>query len=72
MSDFFAIFGMHVFHVVIFCHGMGFSKCESVFNLAFPFPNSLDEMCSHTSVELDCQMDLKPSGVGLRNDKHMA
>ena len=26
-----------VLHVVIFCHGMGFSRCDSVFSLAFPF-----------------------------------
>ena len=34
-------------------------------NLALPFPDSLDEMGSHTSVELDCQMDSKLSGVDL-------
>ena len=54
-----------VLHVVIFCHGMGFSKCDSVFSLALPFPNSLDEMGSHTLVELDCRMDSKLSEMDL-------
>ena len=61
-----------VLHVVVFYHGMGFSRCDSVFGLALPIPNSLDEMGSHTSIELDCRMDSKLSGVDLRNDKHMA
>ena len=42
------------------------------FSLALSFPDSLDEMGSHTSVELDCEIDLNLSGVDLRNDKHMA
>ena len=42
---------------------MGFSRCDSVFSLALPFSDSLDEMGSHTSVELDCRMDLKLSWV---------
>lgn len=35
------------------------------FNLALPFPDKLEEMGSHISVELDCQMDLKMSGADL-------
>ena len=61
-----------VLHVVVFCHGMGFSMCESFFRLAFPFLDSLDEMGSHTMVELDCQMESNLSGVDLQNEKQMA
>ena len=61
-----------VLHVVVFCHGMGFSKCDSVFSLSFSFLDGLDEMGSHTSVELDCRMDSKLSGVDFQNDKNMA
>ena len=61
-----------VLHVVIFCHGMGFFRCDSVFTLALQFVDNLDEMGSHTSVELDCQMDSKLSEVDLQNEKHMA
>ena len=60
MCIFLARFGMHgiecVFslldlacmglHVFLFYHGMGFSRCGSIFNLALPFPNSFDEMGS--------------------------
>ena len=38
-----------VFHVVIFYLGMGFSRCDNVFSLAFPFPN-----ISHGIVEFPC------------------
>ena len=31
-------------HVVIFYHGMGFSRCNSVFSLALPFSDSHDVM----------------------------
>jgi len=34
------------FHVFLFYHGMGFSRCESILSLALPFPNSFDEMDS--------------------------
>ena len=54
-----------VLHVVIFYHGIGFARCDNVFSLALPFPDSLDEMGSHTLVELDCQMDSKLSEVDL-------
>ena len=37
-----------VSHVVFCCLGMGFSRCDNVFNLAFPF---LD---SHGVVEFTC------------------
>ena len=30
----------------LFYHGMGFSRCDSIFSLAFPFPDSFDEMGS--------------------------
>ena len=29
-----------VLHVVLFYHGMGFSRCNIVFSLAFPFSDS--------------------------------
>jgi len=62
MCIFLAIFGIPV---VVFCYGMGFSRCDSVFSLALPFPYSLDEIGSHTSVELYYRMDSKLSGVDL-------
>ena len=65
MCDFLARFGMHGITWVISCHDMGFSTCYNIFSLAFPFTDNLDEMGSHTSVELDCQMDSKLSGVDL-------
>jgi len=60
MCIFLARFGMHEitcvfslldlvcmgFHVFLFYHGMGFSRCKSIFSLALPFPNSFDEMGS--------------------------
>ena len=46
-------FACMVLHVVLFCHGMGFSKCDSFFNLALPFPDNIDVMGSHVLVELD-------------------
>ena len=30
----------------LFYHGMGFSRCDSIFSLAFPFPDNFDEMGS--------------------------
>ena len=54
-----------VLYVVVFYHGMGFSRCDNVFSLALPFPHRLDEMGSHTSVELDYRMDSKLSGVDI-------
>ena len=54
-----------VLHVVLCCLGMSFARCDSVFSLAFPFPYSLDEMGSHTSVELDGQIGFELSGVDL-------
>jgi len=38
-----AYMGLHVF---LFYHGMGFSSCDNIFNLALPFPDSFDEMGS--------------------------
>ena len=38
-----ACMGLHVF---LFYHGMGFTRCDSVFSLAFPFLDSFDEMDS--------------------------
>ena len=39
----FLCMGLHVF---LFYHGMGFSRCDNIFNLALPFPDSFDEMGS--------------------------
>ena len=72
MCIFLAIFDMHDIACGYFGHGMGFTRCDSVFSLALPFLDSLDKMGSHTSVELDCRADSKLSGVDLQNDKHMA
>ena len=33
-----------VLHVVLFYHGVGFSRCNSFFSLAFPFLDSHGEM----------------------------
>ena len=30
-------------HVVIFYHGIGFARCDSIFSIAFPFLDSFDE-----------------------------
>ena len=30
----------------LFYHVMGFSRCDSIFSLALPFPDSFDEMGS--------------------------
>ena len=30
----------------LFYYGMGFAKCDSIFSLALPFPDSFDEMDS--------------------------
>jgi len=62
MCIFLAILGIHV---VLLCHGMAFSMCDSVFNLALPFLDILDEMGCHTAVEMDCRMDSKVSGMDL-------
>ena len=51
--------------MIILSHGIGFSKYDSVFNLAFPFLDSLVEMCSHTLVEVNRQMVSKLSEVDL-------
>jgi len=32
--------------VFIFYHGMGFSRCDSIFDLALPFLDSFDDMGS--------------------------
>ena len=47
------------FPVVI---GMGFARCDSVFSIAFPFPNSHGGVLLYL-VELNCQMDSKLNGV---------
>lgn len=73
MCDFLTIFDMHGIacgsFVVMACV---FPSAKLLFSLAFPFPHNLDEMGSHTSVELDCRMDSKLGGVDLQNGKHMA
>ena len=57
-----------VLHVVIFYHGMGFARCDSVFSLALPFPDN------HGVVEFSCfglvglMNGFKLSGVDLRID----
>jgi len=54
-----------VLHVVAFFHGIGFTRCDIIFSLAFPFPDNLDEMGYHTSVQLDFQMNSRLSEVYL-------
>ena len=54
-----------VLHVVVLCHGMGFSRCDSVFSLALQFLDNLDEMGSHILDEMDFQMDSKLSEVDI-------
>lgn len=61
-----------VLHVLLCCSGMDFAKCDSIFSLALPFLDSLDEMDSHNSFELYLWMDSKLGEVYLLNDKHMA
>ena len=61
----FLYFACMVLHVVLLYHGMGFAKCDSVFKLALPFPDGLDEMGSHIWLSWDGRMDLKLSGVDL-------
>ena len=57
--------------MVICCYGMRFSKCDIFFSLAFPIPGRLNEMGSHTSVELDFPMDSKLSEEDIGNEKRM-
>ena len=44
MYDFLASFGMHGIGMCVYgplvINGMGFSRCDSGYNLAFPFPDS--------------------------------
>ena len=54
-----------VLHVILFYRGMAFAKCDSIFSLAMPYQDSLDEMGCHTSIELDHQMNSKLSGVDI-------
>ena len=54
---------MHGIVVVLCCYGMGFSKCDSVFSLAFLFPDSHGVMGFFYLVELDYWMVSKLSGV---------
>ena len=63
MCIFLTRFRMHVLHVVLFYHDMGFSRCNSVFNLAFPFLDSHGFMGFSCLAKLDCQMDSKLSKV---------
>jgi len=58
--------------VVVCCHGMGISRCSSVFILSLQFLDRLNDMGSHTSIEVDCQMDSNLSGLDLLNEKYMA
>ena len=72
MCDFLARFSMHDIACGSFLSWHGFSKCDSVFSLALPFMDRLDEMGFHILVELNCWMDSKLSEVDLLNEKHMA
>ena len=54
-----------VLHMVLFSLGMGFSMCDNVFSLAFPFPDSLGVMGSLVLVELDYRMYSNLSEVDL-------
>ena len=40
MCDFLSRLEYIVLHVVLFCHGMGFSRCDHIFSISFPFSNS--------------------------------
>ncbi len=46
MCIFLARFVMHGIAYVSFLPWHGFSRCDSTFSLALPFPNSFDEMGS--------------------------
>ena len=54
-----------VLHVVFFCDGMGFSRCDNVLCLVLQFLDSLDGVGFNTLVELDCWMDSMVSEVDL-------
>ena len=57
--------GCMSFHLVLFYHGIGFSRCNNVFSLALRFPDSHSVMGYHVLVKLDCQMDSKLSEIAL-------
>ena len=55
-----------VLHVIVFCLGMGFSRCDNVFSLAFPFLDSHGVLELSCLVQLDFRIDLKLSEVDLQ------
>ena len=54
-----------VLYVVIFYHGMGFSRCDSVSKISFPFLDSHGVMGFSCLFELDCQRDLNLSEMDI-------
>lgn len=57
------------FHVVLFYHGMVFARCDNIFNLAIPFPDSFDDMCSHVRLTWDGQIRFQAEWGGSPNLK---
>jgi len=51
--------------VFFFYYEMGFPKCDSIFNIAFPFLDSFDKMGSLMHFVGMARLDLKLSGVDL-------
>ena len=54
-------------HVLLFYHGMCFSKCDSIFSLALPFPDSFDEMGSLMHFVGDVQIGFEAEWGGSLN-----
>jgi len=54
-----------VFLVLLLSLAWVFPGVKVLFNLVFPFLDSLEVMGSHVLVELDCRMDSKLSEVDL-------
>jgi len=59
-----ACMGLYVF---LFYHGMGFSRCENISSLAFPFHNSFDEMGSFIQFMWDGQIGFEAEWGGSLN-----
>ena len=54
-------------HVVLSYHGMGVAKCDNIFILAFPFPDSFDEMGSLIRFMWDGHIGFKAEWGGSTN-----
>jgi len=59
-----ACMGLHVF---LFYHGMGFARCDRIFSLALPFPDSFDEMGSLIRFMWDGQIGFEAEWGGSLN-----